>query len=259
MIDVKANGLSFRVKIEGPASAPTILLSNSLGTSLAMWDPQVVALAQDYRVVRYDCRGQGGSTVPAGPYSVAQLGGDVLAIMDALDIKKAHWCGLSLGGMIGQWLGANAPSRFDKIILANTTCYYPNPAFWLDRIQTVKDGGLASIAERVIAGWLTADFRNKEPSVAERMKAMLLAAPQDGYIATCEALSSLDQRDLLLKIKSPTLVIAGRQDASTPPKNAEFIVSQIPGARLSILDAAHISNVEQSNAFSKAVLEFFKQ
>lgn len=259
MIDVEANGLSFRVKIEGPASAPTILLSNSLGTSLEMWHPQVSALTQNYRVVRYDCRGQGGSTVPAGPYSVAQLGGDVLAIMDALDIKKVHWCGLSLGGMIGQWLGAMAPSRIDKLILSNTTCYYPNPAFWLDRIQTVKDGGLGSIAERVIAGWLTTDFRNKETSVAERMKAMLLATPEDGYIATCEALSALDQRDLLPKIESQTLVIAGRRDGSTPPAESEFIVSQIPGAKLSILDAAHMSNVEQSSAFSSAVLEFFTQ
>lgn len=259
MTELKANGLSFRVKIEGPASAPTIILSNSLGTSLEMWNPQIATLTRDYRVIRYDCRGQGGSAVPAGPYSMAQFGGDVLAIMDALDIKKAHWCGLSLGGMIGQWLAANAPSRFEKIVLANTTCYYPNPTFWIDRIQTVKDSGVAAIAERIIAGWLTADFRDRSPSVTQHMKDMLLATPQQGYIATCEALSTLDQRDLLPKVKSPTLVIAGRQDASTPLKDAELIASQIPGATLSVLEAAHISNVEQSEAFSGAILAFLKQ
>ena len=255
-MQVDANGLSFRVKVQGSATAPTIVLSNSLGTSLEMWDSQVAALTRDYRIVRYDCRGQGNSAVPEGSYSVAQFAGDILAIMDALDIGKAHWCGLSLGGMIGQWLAANVPSRFDKVILANTTCYYCSPAFWLDRIQAVKDGGMESIAERVVSGWLTADFRQREPVIAERMKAMLLATSQDGYIQTCEALSSLDQRYLLADIKNPTLVIAGERDLSTPLKDAEFIASQIQSAKLAVLDAAHISNVEQSTAFSQAVLKF---
>jgi 3-oxoadipate enol-lactonase len=256
MPDLAVNGLSFRVKIEGSANAPTIMLSNSLGASLEMWDPQVAALMPNYRVVRYDGRGHGKSSVSAGPYSIEQLGKDALGILDSLQIKRVHWCGLSMGGMIGQWVGAHAPERLDKIVLANTTCYYPNPSFWVERIEAVRQGGIAAIADRVIAGWLTADYRDREPSVAAHMKAMLLGTPQAGYIASCEALSKLDQRDLLPMVKSRTLVIAGRHDASTPVKDAEFIRSKIPDAGLKILEAAHISNVEQSQAFSSALLEF---
>jgi 3-oxoadipate enol-lactonase len=183
----------------------------------------------------------------------------VLAILDDLNIEKVHWCGLSMGGMVGQWLGANAPERFNKIILSNTSSYYPDPTNWLNRIKAVKEGGLASVADTVIGGWLTADFREREPEVTAKMKAMLLTSPVDGYIACCEALSTLDQRALLPKIKSPTLVIAGRQDMSTPLAAGEFIRSQIPGASLTILDAAHISNVEQPHAFTEAVVGFLTQ
>jgi 3-oxoadipate enol-lactonase len=187
------------------------------------------------------------------------LGRDVLAILDGLGIEKTNWCGLSMGGMVGQWLGANAPERFDRIILANTSCYYPDPTNWHNRIKAVKDGGLAVVADAVIGGWLTADFREREPQIAAKMKAMLLASPQEGYIACCEALSTLDQRDLLPRIKRPTLVIAGRHDAATPIAAGEYIRSHIPGASMTILDAAHISNVEQSHAFTEAVAGFLMQ
>ena len=145
-----------------------------------------------------------------------RFGRDVLAILDDLNIEKTHWCGLSMGGMVGQWLGANAPERFGKIILANTACHYPDPTNWLNRIKAVKEGGIAAVADTVIAGWLTADFREREPQVTANMKAMLLASPVAGYLACCEALSTLDQREMLPKIKSPTLVIAGRHDNATP-------------------------------------------
>ena len=159
-----------------------------------------------------------------------RFGRDVLAILDDLNIAKVHWCGLSMGGMVGQWLGANAPERFGKIILANTACYYPDPTNWHNRIKAVKEGGIAAVADAVIAGWLTADFREREPQITANMKAMLLATPVQGYLACCEALSTLDQRALLPKIKSPTLVIAGRHDMATPVAAGEFIRSQIPGA-----------------------------
>jgi 3-oxoadipate enol-lactonase len=164
-----------------------------------------------------------------------------------------------MGGMVGQWLGANAPERFDRIILSNTACYYPDPTNWLNRIKAVKEGGIASVADTVIAGWLTADFREREPAVTARMKAMLTASPQLGYLACCEALSTLDQRALLPKITSPTLVIAGRHDPATPVAAGELIRSQIPGASMTILDAAHISNVEQPQAFTEAVIGFLTQ
>jgi 3-oxoadipate enol-lactonase len=224
-----------------------------------MWEPQLANLAKLFRVIRYDRRGHGKSAVPPAPYSIERFGRDVLAILDDLNIDKVHWCGLSMGGMVGQWLGANAPERLDKIILSNTSCYYPDPTNWHTRIKAVKEGGIAAVADTVIAGWLTAEFREREPRIAENMKSMLIATPVVGYLACCEALSTLDQRDLLPRIKSPTLVIAGRHDMATPLTAGELIRSQIPGASLTILDAAHISNVEQPHAFTDAVIGFLTQ
>ncbi len=257
MID--ADGCLLNVSVEGRDGGPTLMLSNSLGATLQMWEPQMQALTQLFRVIRYDRRGHGKSNVPPGPYSMERFGRDVLAILDDLNIDKVHWCGLSMGGMVGQWLGANAPERLGKIVLANTACYYPDPTNWLNRIKAVKDGGIAAIADTVIAAWLTADFREREPQIAAKLKSMLLATPVEGYIACCEALSTLDLREGLPKIKSPVLVIAGRYDMSTPIAAAEMIRSQIPGASLTILDAAHISNVEQPHAFTDAVVGFLTQ
>ena len=256
---VDADGCSLNVSVEGRDSGPTLMLSNSLGCTLQMWEPQMAALTQAFRVIRYDRRGHGKSGVAPGPYSMDRFGRDVLAILDDLKVDKVHWCGLSMGGMVGQWLGANSPERFDRIILANTACYYPDPTNWLNRIKAVKEGGIASVADAVIGGWLTAGFREREPQMAAKMKAMLIASPVQGYLACCEALSTLDQRELLPKIKSPTLVIAGRHDPATPVAAGEYISSHIPGATITILDAAHISNVEQSAAFTETVMGFLAQ
>jgi 3-oxoadipate enol-lactonase len=256
MID--ADGCLLNVSVDGRDSGPTLMLSNSLGCNMAMWEPQMPALTKLFRVIRYDRRGHGKSGMN-GPTSMERYGRDVLAILDDLNIDKVHWCGLSMGGMVGQWLGANAPQRFNKIILANTSSYYPDPTNWLNRIKAVREGGLASVADAVISGWLTADFREREPDTAAKMKAMLLASPVEGYLAACEALSTLDQRDLLPKIKSPVLVIAGRHDNATPVAAGEFIRSNIPGASMTLLDAAHISNVEQPHEFTEAVVGFLTQ
>ena len=175
MID--ADGCLLNVSVEGRDGGPTLMLSNSLGCNLQMWEPQMKALTQVFRVIRYDRRGHGKSSVPPGPYSMERFGRDVLAILDDLNIEKTHWCGLSMGGMVGQWLGANAPDRFGKIILANTACHYPDPTNWHNRIKAVKEGGIAAVADTVIAGWLTADFREREPQITANMKAMLLASP----------------------------------------------------------------------------------
>jgi 3-oxoadipate enol-lactonase len=258
MIDA-GDGCLLNVSIDGRDGGPTLMLSNSLGCTLQMWEPQMAALTKQFRVVRYDRRGHGKSSVPPGPYSMERFGKDVLAILDDLNIAKTHWCGLSMGGMVGQWLGANAPERFDRIILSNTACYYPDPTNWLNRIKAVEEGGIAAVADTVIAGWLSADFREREPEITARMKAMLTASPMQGYLACCEALSTLDQRALLPKIKSPTLVIAGHHDPATPVAAGELIRSQIPGASMTILEAAHISNVEQPQAFTDAVIGFLTQ
>lgn len=258
MIDA-GDGCLLNVSVDGRDGGPTLMMSNSLGCTLQMWEPQMAALAKEFRVIRYDRRGHGKSSVPPGPYAMDRFGRDVLAILDDLNIEKTHWCGLSMGGMVGQWLGANAPQRFGKLILANTTCYYPDPTNWINRIKAVNDGGIAAVADTVIAGWLSADFRERDPAATEHMKAMLKASPQQGYLACCEALKSLDQRALLPTITNPTLVIAGRHDPATPLAAGEFIRSQIPKASLTVLDAAHISNVEQPHAFTDAVIGFLHQ
>ncbi|GLH77961.1 3-oxoadipate enol-lactonase [Bradyrhizobium sp. SSBR45G] len=257
MID--ADGCLLNVTVEGRDGGPTLMLSNSLGSTLQMWEPQMRAFTQVFRVIRYDRRGHGKSQVTPGPYSIERFGRDALAVLDDLNIEKVHWCGISMGGMVGQWLAAHAPARIGKLVLANTTCYYPDPAIWDARIKAVKDGGLAAVADAVIAGWLTEEFRGQHPDIADRMKAMLLATPVEGYLASCEALSRLDLRDDLQSIRSPTLVVAGRYDKSTPISMAEAIRSRITGASMTIVDAAHISNVEAAGPFNDAVLGFLTQ
>src|SRR5258708_12008672 len=164
MID--ADGCLLNVSVEGRQSGPTLMLSNSLGTTLQMWEPQMKALSQLFRVIRYDRRGHGKSSVPPGPYSMERFGRDVLAILDDLNIDRVHWCGLSMGGMVGQWLGANAPDRMGKIILANTACYYADPTNWHNRIKAVKEGGIAAVADTVIATWLPPHFPDPDPQIS---------------------------------------------------------------------------------------------
>ena len=253
------DGCALNVSVEGRDDAPALMLSNSLGCTLEMWQPQMAAFTQHFRVIRYDRRGHGRSSVPPAPYSMARFGRDVLAILDGLNVRTTHWCGLSMGGMVGQWLGANAPERFDRLVLANTACYYPDPTNWNNRIKAVRDGGIKAVADTVIAGWLTEEFREREPEATARMKAMLLASPVEGYLACCAALSTLDQRALLPTIKAKTLVIAGRHDPATPVAAGELIRDGIPGAKMTVLDAAHISNVEQPQAFADAVIGFLTQ
>jgi 3-oxoadipate enol-lactonase len=255
---IDADGCLLNVSVEGRDGAPTLMLSNSLGCTLEMWQPQMKELTQLFRVVRYDRRGHGKSAVSA-PYTMERFGRDALAILDDLNIDKAHWCGLSMGGMVGQWLAANAPERIDRLILANSTCYYPDPAPMQNRIAAVRDGGMAAVADTVIGNWLTEDFREREPQAAAKLKAMLLATPVEGYIGCCETLSTLDQRELLPKIDKRTLVIAGRHDNSTPVAAAEFMRSRIPGGSMTLLDAAHISNIEQPHAFTDALIGFLTQ
>jgi 3-oxoadipate enol-lactonase len=221
------------VQVEGPERAPVLMLSNSLGTTFEMWDPQVAPFTKHYRLVRFDRRGHGRSGAPKGPYSMERLGRDVLAIMDAVEIRKANWCGLSMGGMEGMWLGANAGKRFDKIILANTSCHYPNKDFWNDRIRMIREsGGLAQLADRLTEAWFTRKFRARDPATAERLKNGLIATPVDGYIACGEAVRDMDHRKILAQITAPTLVIVGRHDPATTPEAGEFIRNGIPNASL---------------------------
>jgi 3-oxoadipate enol-lactonase len=256
MID--ADGCPIHVAIDGRESGPTVVLSNSLGSTIQMWGPQLSALASQFRVVRYDRRGHGKSGT-AGPYSFERFGRDVIAILDALNIRTAHFCGLSMGGMVGQWLGANAADRFDKIVLANTTSHFADPSRFQDRIKAVTQNGTASIADAVMASWFTEDYREREAAIVQEVRRMFVATPVEGYVGCCEALSRLDQRDLLPKISRPVLIIAGRHDQGTTVEQAEFMRKAIPKASLTLLDTAHLSNVEQPYAFNDALIGFLTQ
>lgn len=257
MPDIKADdGCIIHAEIEGPQNASVLMLSNSLGTTLHMWDDQVAPFAAHFRLLRYDRRGHGKSGAPKGPYSMERLGRDVLAVLDALGIAKINWCGLSMGGMVGQWLGANAGSRIDKLILSNTACYYPDKSMWDGRIRLVSEKGLGEIAGMNMERWFTKGFRERSPDVVERMRQAFLGTKLEGYLGCCEAIKAMDHRPLLAKIAAPTLVIAGRQDVATPLEGNEFIRDHIPGARIAVVDAAHIANVEQPKAYADTVLGF---
>jgi len=256
MPEINADGCRIHVEVEGPERAPVLMLSNSLGTNLHMWDDQVAPFTRHFRLVRYDRRGHGQSDVPKAPYSMERLGRDVLAILDGLGIAKMHWCGLSIGGMVGMWLGANAPSRIDKLILSNTAAYFPDKTIWDGRIKLVREQGLAAVVDGTMERWFTKQFRERSPQATERIRAMFLATNPEGYIGCGEAIRDMDHRPLLAKINTLTLVIAGRYDLGTPLEAGEFIAQHMPNAQLAVLETAHIANMEQPKIYTDTVLEF---
>jgi 3-oxoadipate enol-lactonase len=256
MID--AEGCPINVEVSGSDGAPALILSNSLGTDLHMWDDQVGEWSQHFRVVRYDRRGHGKSGVPQGPYSMERFGRDVLAIADALQIKTFNWCGLSMGGMVGQWLGANAPERVEKLILSNTNFHYADKTFWNSRIKAVGESGLAPLVGPNMERWFTKGFRDSAPDVMAKMTAMFLATNPVGYVACCAAVRDMDFTASNPRITAPTLVIVGAQDAATPPAAGEAIAKAIKGAKLAVIDGAHIANVEQPKQYTETVLSFLK-
>ena len=256
MPTINSNGCPINVVIEGPENAPVLMLSNSLGTTHAMWQPQLDAFTRHFRLVRFDRRGHGGSGVPKGPYTMEQLARDVLAVLDGLGLKKVNWCGLSMGGMEGMWLGANAPERFERMVLCNTSAQFSDRKIWDDRLRFARENGLAAMVGANMERWFTKGFREREPKAIAWITEMFLTTPLEGYIGCGEAVRDMDHRALLPNIKVPTLVIAGRHDPATTLQAGEYLRDHIPGVAFTVLEAAHISNVEQPVAFSNAVLEF---
>lgn len=254
----QVNGTTLHYTSDGHVSAPALVFANSLGADHTMWAPQVAALSQHYHVIRYDARGHGESGISPGPYTVELLGRDVIALLDHLRIGRAAFCGLSLGGATGQWLGLNASGRLDRLVLANTAAKIGSAEAWNQRIAAVSAGGLAAVADAVLARWFTPGFAQREPATLARMKAMMLRQPAAGYASQCAAVRDLDFRDALRTIATPTLVIAGTHDASTTAADGRFLAERIPGARYVELAAAHISNVEQPAAFDAALLSFLQ-
>ena len=253
----RASGVLLTYRVDGPDDAPAIVMVNSLGTDLRMWDSQVGLLSRDLRVVRYDCRGHGASGVPAGPYTIERLGLDLLALMDTLGIEQAHVCGLSLGGMVALWFAASYPKRVARAVFANTAARIGTEESWNTRIDAVTKGGMGAVRDAVLARFLSEAFRRKHPDVAQQMSEMIEASNPRGYIGGCAALRDADLHEILAGIHVPSLILAGELDEATPPWQAQELHAAIAGGELVILrEAAHLSNVELPEEFSKVVLSF---
>jgi len=245
-------------EVTGLAAGPVVILSNSLGTNLSMWDGQAPEFARNTRVLRYDTRGHGKSSATPGPYTFDQLGGDVLRLMDALKIARAAFCGLSMGGVTGMWLGIHAPERVSKLVLCSTGAKIGTTETWNARIAAVRKGGMTSIAAATMERWFTPRFRERSPAIVEGVKKMVEETNPDGYAACCGALRDFDLRESIGAIRTPALVISGTHDPATPASDGRFIAQRIPGARYTELDASHLSNIEQRDAFTQEAARFLE-
>jgi 3-oxoadipate enol-lactonase len=249
-------GTTLFQRTTGPLGAPFLLLGGSLGSNLDMWRPQLPLFGDRLRVVRFDHRGHGGSPVPPGPYTIEELGHDVLALLDRLGIERASYCGLSLGGMVGMWLAAHAPQRIERLVLICTAAHLPPADGWLARAEQVRAGGMAAMADAVLGRWFTPRYRAALPARVAPYRAMIAACPAEGYAGCCEAIGAMDLRADLARIVAPTLVSAGADDPATPPEHAERIRDGIRDSRLVVVpNAAHLANAEQPETIAQLVLD----
>lgn len=254
---VKANGIEINYEIEG--EGPWVTMSHSLACNLHMWDPQMPALTRKYKVLRYDTRGHGGSSAPAGEYTLEQLADDVKALLDALKIKQTHWVGLSMGGMIGQTFALKYPGVFQSMVLADTTSRRPPDAakMWAERIQNAQQKGMEALVEGTLGRWFTEPYCNARKDVMARIGGDIRKTPVAGFVGCCHAIARIDLTDRLKQIKCPTLVIVGEHDMGTPPEAARAIHENLPGSQLKVIaSAAHLSNVEQAQVFNDALTGF---
>jgi 3-oxoadipate enol-lactonase len=226
------------------------LFSNSLGTDLSMWDVQAVEFAKKYRVVRYDKRGHGQSSSPAGPYTIEMLGRDVVGLLDFLEFDRVHFCGLSIGGQTGMWLGVNAAQRLNKLVLSNTAAKIGTTDGWNVRIETVSTSGMKSVAATVVERWFTVGFRAEEPAEVSRIQRVLENANVRGYAGCCAAVRDFDYREKVGEIRTSTMAIAGAHDPATPPGDTRWVADRIAGSRFVELNASHLSNIEAHERFS---------
>jgi 3-oxoadipate enol-lactonase len=243
-------------RCDGPAGAPVVMLSNSLGTSLEMWEPQLPALTQGFRVLRYDQRGHGGSPAPPSPYTIDELGSDALDLLNRLGLERVSFCGTSLGGMTGMWLAINAPDRIERLALCCTAPRLGPPEMWAERAATVRAEGMEAILDAQLDRWFTPEFRESGAEAVERTRQGLLAASPDGYVGCCEAIAALDLRPGLASIHAPTLVIAAAEDEATSPEHGRLIADSISGARFVLIERArHLAGVERPDAVTPPLLE----
>jgi 3-oxoadipate enol-lactonase len=256
MPDIEIDGARIWYTIDGRDDAPALLLLHSLGTSHVLWDEQLPPLVDSYRLIRYDVRGHGKSTAPPGEFTIEQLGRDALAVLDAAGAKTAVACGISIGGLTSIWLGQHSGGRVSKLVLANTAARIGTYDVWSERMRTVREQGMALTAEQAMPRWFTDDFRVTHPEVIARFRQIARTCPLESYIGACAALRDADLRRDLHRITAPTLVIAGSKDLSTTVADGAYLRDNIPEARLELLDAAHLSNVERPQEFSELLADF---
>jgi len=253
---LKSGQARIHYALEGQNGLPALVFSNSLGADHSMWDRQASVFQKRFRVLRYDTRGHGQSSSTPGPYSIELLAKDVIALLDAQGLDRAYFCGLSMGGMIGMWLGINAPERLNKLVLCNTGARIGTRETWDTRIETVRKNGMKSVASAVVERWFTPAFRQKSPATISSTLKMIESANPDGYAACCAAIRDFDCREQLGKIRTPTLVISGAHDPATPPADGRFLAQEIPAARYVELNAAHLSNIEDQDRFNHELASF---
>jgi 3-oxoadipate enol-lactonase len=255
---VDVNGANTYYELAGASASPALVFSNSLGTNFTMWDAQTTALGNDFEILRYDTRGHGSSAVTPGPYTIAQLTDDVLSLLDRLEIDQANFCGLSMGGMIGMTLALRFPNRVRKLVLCNTAPRIGTAEVWNTRISTVQQKGMAGLTDTVIERWYTSQFRKNSPDQIQATREMLLQTAPDGYAACCAAIRDADLWKALPEIRVPTMIILGKYDPVIPLEQGPLMADRIPGAHYIELPAAHLSNIETSEAFTRELTAFLK-
>lgn len=251
-----SNDAQINYQTFGDAAKPALVFSNSLGTNFKMWQPQIDFFQQDFFVICYDTRGHGASSAPQGPYSIDQLGQDVVNLLDHLNIEKAAFCGISMGGLTGQWLAINRPERFNQVVVCNTAAKIGQEQAWNDRAALVREQGLQPIASTAASRWFTEPFIQSNTAVVESLSNDLGAGSPEGYASCCEVLAKADLREKLKTITVPTLVVAGLQDPVTTIADGEYMVEHIPNSQLFKIDASHISNIEQPRVFNYILNKF---
>lgn len=258
---VEVNGTTLHYRFDGPDQGPVVMLSNSLASNLTMWDLQVPSLVEaGYRVLRYDTRGHGQSSVPEGPYSIELMAADVVGLMDSLHLGKVHFCGISLGGMIGQMVGTQYGDRLISLVLCSTSAYIAPREIWDERIETVRKRGMVPVVDATIDRWFTRDGQKRLYTEVEKVRQMILNTSIDGFCACCAAIRDMDQRESIRAISTRTLVVVGENDLGTPVSAAELIHERIPFSELRVLsDAAHFLHVEHASVFNHALLKFLKK
>lgn len=260
MPKISLNDIEVEYSLDSTAGVdkPVLMLSNSLGTTMSMWDAQMSAFTARYQVLRYDTRGHGMSSTPPGEYTIEQLARDAIGLLDALRIPKVSFCGLSMGAMVGSYLAINFPERFDKVVLCNTNAFTAQPDFWDKRIGILRADGIEAIADGVMLRFFSPEFTASSPQVVADFKSGLIATSVEGYAACCAAIRDMDFRSQLNSVPMPVLVVAGLKDEASPPENGRFIAEQIPGGKFKAINSAHISNIEAPDSFNQAVIDFIQ-